>query len=190
MLGWVDEGKVVRVVANADGVDVLRDGALEHYDEHSLDQVLSAFTGTDLQECGGFIAVSDSEDLLDRERACSRRITCCNTIAMPATSRWYTNTGGQDVPLPSGFRLFRVQAALSQDGDDYLYKNTTGMPGNQLIELVDPDVDEPHTSGIGYAPAAVTGTGYGVCSVTARRCRRRRIPPRTSAKASAAASRA
>ena len=52
MLGWVDEGKVVRVVANADGVDVLRDGALEHYDEHSLDQVLSAFTGTDLQECG------------------------------------------------------------------------------------------------------------------------------------------
>ena len=65
MLGWVDEGKVVRVVANADGVDVLRDGALEHYDEHSLDQVLSAFTGSDLQECGGFIAVSDSEDLLD-----------------------------------------------------------------------------------------------------------------------------
>lgn len=68
MLGWVDEGKVVRVVANADGVDVLRDGALEHYDEHSLDQVLSAFTGSDLQECGGFIAVSDSEDLLDPEK--------------------------------------------------------------------------------------------------------------------------
>ena len=64
MLGWVDEGKVVRVVANADGVDVLRDGALERYDEHSIDQVLSAFTSSDLAECGGFIAVSDSEDWL------------------------------------------------------------------------------------------------------------------------------
>lgn len=161
MLGWVDEGKVVRVVANADGVDVLRDGALEHYDEHSLDQVLSAFTGSDLQECGGFIAVSDSEDLLDLGKGLFSSYYLLQYDRYAGNQSVVYKRGGQDVPLPSGFRLFRVQAALSQDGDDYLYKNTTGMPGNQLIELVDPDMDEPHTSGIGYAPAAVTGTGYG-----------------------------
>ena len=161
MLGWIDESKVVRVVANADGVDVLRDGALEHYDEPSLDQVLSAFTGTDLQECGGFIAVSDSEDLLDPEKGLFSSYYLLQYDRYAGNQSVVYKRGGQDLPLPSGFRLFRVQATLSQDGDDYLYKNTTGTPGNQLIELVDPDMDEAHTSGIGYAPAAVTGTGYG-----------------------------
>ena len=161
MLGWVDEGKVVRVVANAAGVDVLRNGVLEHYDGHSLDQVLSAFTGSDLQECGGFIAVSDSEDLLDPEKGLFSSYYLLQYDRYAGNQSVAYKRGGQDVPLPSGFRLFRVQAALSQDGDDYLYKNTTGTPGNQLIELVDPDMDEAHTSGVGYAPAAVTGTGYG-----------------------------
>lgn len=161
MLGWVDEGKVVRVVANADGVDVLRDGALEHYDEHSIDQVLSAFTSSDLAECGGFIAVSDSEDLLDPEKGLFSSYYLLQYDRYAGNQSVVYKRGGQDVPLPSGFRLFRVQAALSQEGDDYLYKNTTGTPGNQLIELVDPDMDEAHASGVGYAPAAVTGTGYG-----------------------------
>lgn len=161
MLGWVDEGKVVRVVANAGGVDVLRDGVLEHYDGHSLDQVLSAFTGPDLHECGGFIAVSDSEDLLDPEKGLFSSYYLLQYDRYAGNQSVVYKRGGQDLPLPSGFRLFRVQAALSQDGDDYLYKNTTGTSGNQLIELVDPDMDKAHTSGIGYAPAAVTGTGYG-----------------------------
>ena len=106
------------------------------------------------------------------------RLNANDKYTNSASTRWLTSsavTFGHAVdssairiapslrPLKTAFRcfIFRVQAALSQDGDDYLYKNTTGMPGNQLIELVDPDMDEPHTSGIGYAPAAVTGTGYG-----------------------------
>ena len=161
MLGWIDEGKVVRVVANAGGVDVLRDGALGHYDGHSLDQVLSSFTGPDLQECGGFIAVSDSADLLDPEKGLFSSYYLLQYDRYAGNQSVVYKRGGQDLPLPSGFRLFRVQATLSQDGDDYLYKNTTGTPGNQLIELVDPDMDKAHTSGIGYAPAAVAGTGYG-----------------------------
>ena len=40
--------------------------------------------------------------------------------------------GGQDVPCRRASGYSAVQAALSQDGDDYLYKNTTGMPGNSL----------------------------------------------------------
>ena len=161
MLGWIDEGKVVRVVANAGGVDVLRDGALGHYDGHSLDQVLSSFTGPDLQECGGFIAVSDSADLLDPEKGLFSSYYLLQYDRYAGNQSVVYKRGGQDLPLPSGFRLFRVQAALSQNGDDYLYKNTTGMPGNQLIELVDPDMDATHSSGIGYAPAAITGDGYG-----------------------------
>ena len=161
MLGWIDEGKVVRVVANAGGVDVLRDGALGHYDGHSLDQVLSSFTGPDLQECCGFIAVSDSADLLDPEKGLFSSYYLLQYDRYAGNQSVVYKRGSQDLPLPSGFRLFRVQATLSQDGDDYLYKNTTGTPGNQLIELVDPDMDKAHTSGIGYAPAAVAGTGYG-----------------------------
>ena len=161
MLGWIDEGKVVRVVANVGGVDVLRDGALGHYDGHSLDQVLSSFTGPDLQECGGFIAVSDSADLLDPEKGLFSSYYLLQYDRYAGNQSVVYKRGGQDLPLPSGFRLFRVQAALSQNGDDYLYKNTTGMPGNQLIELVDPDMDATHSSGIGYAPAAITGDGYG-----------------------------
>ena len=161
MLGWIDESKVVRVVANADGIDVQRGGVTQHYDEHSIDQVLSAFTGSDLAECGGFIAVSDSGALLDPAKGLFSSFYLLQYDRYAGNQSLVYKRGGQDFKLPSGFRLFRVQAALSVEGDDYLYKNTSGAPGNQLIELVDPDMDATHSSGIGYAPAAVTGDGYG-----------------------------
>ena len=94
--------------------------------------MLSASTGTDLQECGGFIAVSDSEDLLDPGKGLFSSYYLLQYDRYAGNQSVVYKRGGQDVPLPSGFRLFRVQAALSQDGDDYLYKNTTGMPGNSL----------------------------------------------------------
>ena len=161
MLGWIDESKVVRVVANADGIDVQCGGVTQHYDEHSIDQVLSAFTSSDLAECGGFIAVSDSKDLLDPVKGLFSSFYMLQYDRYAGNQSLVYKRGGQDFKLPSGFRLFRVQAALSAEGDDYLYKNTSGAPGNQLIELVDPDMDATHSSGIGYAPAAVTGDGYG-----------------------------
>lgn len=161
MLGWIDESKVVRVVANADGIDVQCGGVTQHHDEHSIDQVLSAFTSSDLAECGGFIAVSDSEDLLDPAKGLFSSFYMLQYDRYAGNQSLVYKRGGQDFKLPSGFRLFRVQAALSAEGDDYLYKNTSGALGNQLIELVDPDMDATHSSGIGYAPAAVTGDGYG-----------------------------
>lgn len=161
MLGWIDESKVVRVVANADGIDVRRGGVTQHYDEHSIDQVLSAFTSSDLAECGGFIAVSDSGDLLDPAKGLFSSFYLLQYDRYAGNQSLVYKRGGQDFELPSGFRLFRVQAALSAEGDDYLYQNTSGAPGNQLIELVDPDIDAAHSSGIGYAPAAITGDGYG-----------------------------
>ena len=161
MLGWIDESKVVRVVANADGIDVRRGGVTQHYDEHSIDQVLSAFTSSDLAECGGFIAVSDSGDLLDPAKGLFSSFYLLQYDRYAGNQSLVYKRGGQDFKLPSGFRLFRVQAALSAEGDDYLYQNTSGTPGNQLIELVDPDMDAAHSSGIGYAPAAITGDGYG-----------------------------
>lgn len=161
MLGWIDESKVVRVVANADGIDVRRGGVTQHYDEHSIDQVLSAFTSSDLAECGGFIAVSDSGDLLDPAKGLFSSFYLLQYDRYAGNQSVVYKRGGQDFELPSGFRLFRVQAALSAAGDDYLYQNTTGAPGNQLIELVDPDMDATHSEGIGYAPAAIAGDGYG-----------------------------
>ena len=161
MLGWIDESKVVRVVANADGVDVQRGGVTQHYDEHSIDQVLSAFTSSDLAECGGFIAVSDSDDLLDPAKGLFSSFYLLQYDRYAGNQSLVYKRGGQDFELPSGFRLFRVQAALSAEGDDYLHQNTSGAPGNQLIELVDPDMNATHSDGIGYAPAAITGDGYG-----------------------------
>ena len=161
MLGWVDESKVVRVVANADGIDVQCGGVTQHYDEHSVDQVLSAFTGSDLAECGGFIAVSDSDDLLDPAKGLFSSFYLLQYDRYAGNQSLVYKRGGQDLKLPSGFRLFRVQAALSAAGDDYLHQNTSGAPGNQLIELVDPDMDATHSEGIGYAPAAIAGDGYG-----------------------------
>ena len=161
MLGWIDESKVVRVVANADGVDVQRGGVTQHYDEHSIDQVLSAFTGFDLAECGGFIAVSDSDDLLDPAKGLFSSFYLLQYDRYAGNQSLVYKREGQDFELPSGFRLFRVQAALSAEGDDYLHQNTSGAPGNQLIELVDPDMSATHSDGIGYAPAAITGDGYG-----------------------------
>ena len=116
MLGWVDEGKVVRVVANADGIDVQRGGVTQHYDEHSIDQVLSAFTSSDLAECGGFIAVSDSEDLLDPAKGLFSSFYMLQYDRYAGNQSLVYKRGGQDFKLPSGFRLFRVQAALSAEG--------------------------------------------------------------------------
>lgn len=161
MLGWIDESKVVRVVANADGIDVQRGGVTQHYDEHSIDQVLSAFTSSDVAECGGFIAVSDSDDLLDPTKGLFSSFYLLQYDCYAGNQSLVYKRGGQDFELPSGFRLFRVQAALSAEGDDYLHRNTSGAPGNQLIELVDPDMDATHSEGIGYAPAAIAGDGYG-----------------------------
>ena len=161
MLGWIDESKVVRVVANADGIDVQRDGVTQHYDEHSIDQVLSAFISSDLAECGGFIAVSDSDDLLDPAKGLFSSFYLLQYDCYAGNQSLVYKRGGQDFELPSGFRLFRVQAALSAEGNDYLHQNTSGAPGNQLIELVDPDMDATHSEGIGYAPAAIAGDGYG-----------------------------
>ncbi|WP_294379909.1 hypothetical protein [uncultured Senegalimassilia sp.] len=161
MLGWIDESKVLRLVANADGIDVQRDGVTQHYDEHSIDQVLSAFTSSDLSERGGFIAVSDSSDLLDPTKGLFSSFYLLQYDRHAGNQSVVYKRGGQDFELPSGFRLFRVQAALSAEGGDYLYQNTSGAPGNQLIELVDPDMDATHSEGIGYAPAAIAGDGYG-----------------------------
>lgn len=67
----------------------------------------------------------------------------------------------QRYPLPSGFRLFRVQAELNADGSDYVHTNSRGKTFDQLIELVDPDMDETHSATTGYAPTAYFGSGYG-----------------------------
>ncbi len=132
MLGWIDESKVVRVVANADGIDVRRDGVTQHYDEHSIDQVLSAFTSSDLAECGGFIAVSDSDDLLDPAKGLFSSFYMLQYDRYAGNQSLVYKRGGQDFKLPSGFRLFRVQAALSAEGDDYLYKNSFRQPAYRV----------------------------------------------------------
>lgn len=161
MLGWIDEDKVVRIVANADGITVQRAGAREHFEASSIDQVLSAYTEDDPAACGGFIAVSNSDDLLDSAKGLFSSFYLLQYDHHAGNQSISYKQNVQLYALPSGFRLYRVQAELDADGRDFVHTNSRGAVFDQLIELVDPDMDQVHSVETGCAPAVFSGSGYG-----------------------------
>lgn len=161
MLGWLPESAITRVFANEDGIDVKRDGAVvRHVDpaedgSSSIEQTLAAFTSDDLGDTGGVIVAANEDEgmfssyyLLQYDRFAGNQ------------SVRYDNGGGQQ-PLPSGFRLFRVQADLGYDGAYLVHSNAYGTTHDQLIELVDPDMDKTHVEGERTVPCAIDASSYG-----------------------------
>lgn len=159
LLGWIENGDVTRVVANSEGIAVSRGGQTLQRVEPAADGTstaqidLGAFIGDD-GGTGGIVVVSNADEgpfasyyLLQYDRYVGNQ------------SVSYPGDGG-DLPIPSGFRMFRVQAALTLDGSDFARTNTGGRVNDQLIELVDADMGEPHTSLPGRSPAAASGR-YG-----------------------------
>ncbi len=57
----------------------------------------------------------------------------------------------QEEPLPDGFRVFHVNAALNSDGLNFLYSNWTSDQ-TKLIELVDPDEAAVHMIDLNGVP--------------------------------------
>lgn len=161
MLGWLPESKVTRVFANENGIDVKRDGTVvQHVDpagdgSSSIEQTLEAFTSDDLRETGGVIVVANEDEsmfssyyLLQYDRFASNQ------------SVYYSVDDAQQ-PLPSGFRLFRVQADLDYNGTYLVHSNAYGTVHDQLIELVDPDMDKTHAESGLSVPCAIDASGYG-----------------------------
>lgn len=159
MLGWLDSDDVVRVVANDQGIVVKR-GSTEveripppkDGTPVSLERELAAFTSDEQAEGGGIMVVSNEDEglfssyyLLQYDRCAGNQ-----TVGyLDASSAWHD--------LPSGFRLYRVQAALTPDGSEFARTNASGRVNDQLIELVDPDMDADHTADPGSIPHARDG---------------------------------
>lgn len=160
MLGWLPDSKITRVFANEGGIDVKRGGTVvQHVDpsedgSSSIEQVLSAFTSDNPEETGGIIVASNEDQgmfssyyLLQYEQFAGNQSV-------------YYERQSTATPLPSGFRLFRVQAQLGEAGG-LQHSNTSGTVHNQLIELVDPDMGDAHVEGSLTVPSAVDSSAYG-----------------------------
>ncbi|WP_080800758.1 metallopeptidase domain-containing protein [Arabiibacter massiliensis] len=159
LLGWIGGDRIVRVVANDGGIVVKR-GQLEiarvnlgeEGKEVAIEQALEAFTAQEASESGGIVVVSNEDEglfssyyLLQYDCAAGNQ----SVGFFDGERVWHD--------LPSGFRLFRVQAALTPDGAEFAHTNAYGRVNDQLIELVDPDMDAPHLIEAGSVPHAAEG---------------------------------
>ena len=158
MLGWIDSDDITRIVANDDGVTV-KDGNADPV-SYSSDAVaraeLSTYAGDD---CGGIVAVSNSEELITGDGLFSSYylVQYDDYVNNQSVS---ADTAQGRIELPAGFRVFRVQAELLPSGVDFAHNNTHGKVHNQLIEIVDPDGDAKHADYDGFI-VAEGASAYG-----------------------------
>ena len=176
LLGWIDESKIVRIVANESGITVKRGtGSAETISpnaegESSIEEALDLLASSDMADCGGFIAISNDEDLLESTGLFSNFYLLeyngftGNQIVRYQTG--YDETGNPITePIPTGFRLFRMQAELNEEGTSFVHMNKTDDVHNQFIELVDHDGSAQHTEYSGLAGG--TGRAPYECMMTA-----------------------
>lgn len=155
MLDWLPEEKVTRIIANEQGVTVKQGQSVITQAKTSVDQALSAFTSDNAAETGGIIVVSNNDEGLFS----SYYVLQYDRFAGNQSVQYQDSTGLHN--LPSGFRLFRVRASLTSDGTFLAYSNTLGKVHNQLIELVDPDMTDPHLLTSDAVPSVTDKAGYG-----------------------------
>lgn len=157
LLGWLDGSDVTRIVANDRETVVKRGRDVVTQDPAGavVEQELHAFTADSAADTGGIIVLSNQDEgmfssyyVLQYDRYAGNQ------------SVQYADSEGTHA-LPSGLRMFRVQAALTSDGLDYATTNSNGTVHNQLIELVDPDMNAVHSQTQDTVPAATENIGYG-----------------------------
>ena len=159
MLGWLDEQtQVTWVEVTDDGVRATR-GGLEvgsSTQDGGVSLDLAPFTDDDELQTGGIIVVADHP--LDRYS--SYYVLQYDHAAGNQRFLWGVDSSLHE--LSSGFRLYRVQAELDEQGST-AHTNLHGGKHDQLIELVHPDGDVPHygDSEGGVAPTAEDGDRWG-----------------------------
>ncbi|WP_225749689.1 peptidase M6 [Paraeggerthella sp. Marseille-Q4926] len=159
LLGWIADEDVTRVIANEQGITVKQGQTVVEQapSNATVEQALEPFTSNDPTKAGRIAVVSNQDEgmfssyyVLEYDQFAGNQ------------SVYYGSSSEGKMPLPSGFRLFRVQGELTANGENYAHTNSHGTVYNQLIELVDPDMNEIHTNGGGgLVSSAVNGTGYG-----------------------------
>lgn len=149
LAGWLTEADVTRVVANENGVVATRDGSPVGTinEDGSVTLDLASFDSDTLEETGGIIIVGNDDN------APFSRYFMIQYDTFAGNQKVYY---GNDNPLPSGFRVFRVQADLDEYGQ-LKHSNTTDPLYDKLIELVDPDYKSDHISA--FSPYVPNGFG-------------------------------
>lgn len=142
LAGWLSESDVTRVVANADGVVATRGGQQVGMvnEDGSVTLDLAGFDLADPKETGGIIVVGNGAGAPFSNYFLIQYDTFAGNQQV-----YYTGENGAVKPLPSGFRVFRVQAELTDYGT-LKHNNTDGPLYNKLIELVDPDYKDFHNT--------------------------------------------
>ncbi len=134
LLGWIDESDITRVYVSSDSIRVVR-GAESREVQGTLEQTLEALNFDDMTKTGGFVAVSNDE-----------RIT--QTLFCPFYMLQYDQYAGNqslivskdsgDEHLPSGLRVYRIQAQLNDAGQFEKSNSLATDQHDQFIESLDP----------------------------------------------------
>lgn len=175
LLGWIDDSKITHIVANNSGFKVkvgtnnAEAIAPDENNEYSYTSTLELLAGDDPAKCGGFIAISSNDSLLDQDGLLSSfyLLEYNGPKGNQAVDCYESDNGYNAVAreIPYGFRLFRVQAEVDPGTGNFIHKNQSDGVHNQFIELVDHDAAAWHNEYIGMAGG--TGIGAYGCMMTA-----------------------
>lgn len=127
LLGWIDDENITRMAVDENGVTV-QDGTGQQRHEETVSQALSALESDDSSAEGGFIAVSNSQGIFDGEGLLSSFYLL-----------QYDRKAGNLVeasPEDPGFRMYRVQASLNEQGTNFEKSNSYGKDGDKFIEAL------------------------------------------------------
>lgn len=151
MFGWIDDDDIVRVVANSRGIEVKKgDNVLQSIPSQADEQGhtsasttlnLASFDSDVLNQCGGFVLVSNA----DEGRYANYYLIQYEQAAGNQSVQWIRGSDDASVDIPNGFRIFRVQGQLNES-DYFIASNTSGTAHDMLIEALDMDETEEHSS--------------------------------------------
>ena len=161
MLGWIDDADITRVHVSKDGIDVRRGtGAVEHVNGR-LTETLSAIEDSGDAARPGFLAVSSDASILEGD-------LFCNFYLVHYAQR-IENDSVPRMLDGNGFRVFRVQGGLDQQGR-FIHSNSQNPAHGQMIEGLT-DLDRYNTGRVWTAGEEITpdtspSTNFGESSIT------------------------
>lgn len=164
LLGWLDEDEVTRVEASSAGIVVSRGGEVVERvspgddGASALQLSLASYTDDDPARTGGIIVLSNEDEGMFSDYYVLQYDTFAGnqSLYLPPVSE-----DAEPQAIPNGFRMYRVMAELTDGGFDFIHNNLYGSVNNQLIELVDPDMDEMHVPGSGDVICGAASGEYG-----------------------------